>query len=88
MMKLKDSRQVKFHENHFDKKVFDTINCPEYLKKHLNLLKLSLFSKRYKFVFYCRKIKLFRANAKISSVENWSYFFILCLQFLQPYIYI
>ena len=60
----------KVHENHFDKKVFDTINCPEYLKKHLNLLKLSLFSKRYKFVFHCRKIKLFRANAKISSVKN------------------
>ena len=70
MMKLKDSREVKFYENHFDKNVFDTINCPEYLKKHLNLFKLSLFSKRYKFVFYCRKIKLCRANAKISSVKN------------------
>ena len=38
MMKLKDSRQLEFYENHFHKKGYDTINCPEYLKKHLNLL--------------------------------------------------
>ena len=38
MMKLKDSRQLEFYENHFHKKGFDTINCPEYLKKHLNTL--------------------------------------------------
>ena len=29
-MKLKDSRQ--FCENHFRKKGYDSINCPEYLK--------------------------------------------------------
>ena len=38
MMKLKNSRQLEFYENHFHKKGYDTINCPEYLKKHLNLL--------------------------------------------------
>ena len=38
MMKLKDSWQLEFYENHFHKKCYDTINCPEYLKKHLNLL--------------------------------------------------
>ena len=38
MMKLKDSRQLEFYENYFHKKGYDTINCPEYLKKHLNLL--------------------------------------------------
>ena len=31
MMKLKDSRQSEFYQNHFHKKVYDTINCPEYL---------------------------------------------------------
>ena len=38
MMKLKDSRQLEFYENHFHKKGYDTSNCPEYLKKHLNML--------------------------------------------------
>ena len=38
IMKLKDSRQLEFYENYFHKKGYDTINCPEYLKKHLNLL--------------------------------------------------
>ena len=38
MMKLKDSRQLEFYENHFHKKGYDTINCPEYLKKRLNTL--------------------------------------------------
>ena len=38
MMKLKDSRQFEFYENYFYKKGYDTINCPKYLKKHLNLL--------------------------------------------------
>ena len=38
MIKLKDSRQLDFYENRFHKKGFDTINCPEYLKKHLNTL--------------------------------------------------
>ena len=58
MMKLKDSWQLEFYENHFHKKSYDTINFPEYLKKTLKYVKLSLFSKRYKFVFYCRKITL------------------------------
>ena len=31
-MKLKDSRQLQFYENHFHKKGFDTTECPEYLK--------------------------------------------------------
>ena len=34
MIKLKDSRQLEFYENHFHKKGYDTINCPEYLKKN------------------------------------------------------
>ena len=38
MMKLKDRRQLEFYENYFHKKGYDTINCPEYLKKLLNLL--------------------------------------------------
>ena len=38
MMKLKDSQQLEFYENHFHKKGYDTSNCPEYLKKHLNTL--------------------------------------------------
>ena len=33
MMKLKDSRQLEYYENHLHKKGYDTINCPEYLKK-------------------------------------------------------
>ena len=32
MMKLRDSQQLPFYENHFHKKGDDTINCPEYLK--------------------------------------------------------
>ena len=31
MMKVKDSRQLEFYENHFLKKGYDTINFPEYL---------------------------------------------------------
>ena len=38
MMKLKDSWQLQFYENHFPKKGNDTINCPDYLKEHLNTL--------------------------------------------------
>ena len=34
MIKLKDSRQLEFYENHFYKKGSDIINCPEYLKKN------------------------------------------------------
>ena len=32
MMKLKDSQEIDFNENHFHKKCYNTINCPEYLK--------------------------------------------------------
>ena len=38
MKKLKDSRQLVFYKNHFHKKGYDIINCPEYYKKHLNTL--------------------------------------------------
>ena len=38
MLKLKDSRQLELYENYFHKKGYNTINCPEYLKKHMNLL--------------------------------------------------
>ena len=38
MIKLEDSGQLEFYENHFHKKDHDNINCPEYLKKHLNTL--------------------------------------------------
>ena len=38
MMKLKDSWQLELYENHFHKKGYDTFNCPEHLKKHLNTL--------------------------------------------------
>ena len=51
-MQLKDSQQLEFYENHFHKKGYDTLNCPEYLKKykkHLNML--SLFSTCHKFFF-------------------------------------
>ena len=34
IMKLKDSRQLEFYENHFYKKDYDNINGLEYLKKH------------------------------------------------------
>ena len=57
-MKLKDSRQLEFYENHFHKRGYNTIKCPDYLKKTLKYVKLSLFSKRYKFAFCCRKITL------------------------------
>ena len=38
MMKLKDSWQLELYENHFHKKGYDTFNCPEHSKKHLNTL--------------------------------------------------
>ena len=38
MMKLKHSRQLEFYENHFHKRGYNTIKCPDYLKKHLNTL--------------------------------------------------
>ena len=46
-MKLKDSRQLEYYENLLHKK-----------GKRLKYVKLSLFSKRYKFVFFCRIIIL------------------------------
>ena len=36
MMKLKDRQQLECYENHFQKKGYDTINCPEYLKRHVS----------------------------------------------------
>ena len=49
MMKLKDSRQLEFYENHFHKKGYDATNCPEYLKNiQKKYVKLSVFSKSYK----------------------------------------
>ena len=33
MMKLKGSNQLESHENYFHKKGYDTLNCPEHLKK-------------------------------------------------------
>ena len=38
MMKVKDSWRLEFFENYFHKKGYDIINCPECLKKYLNLL--------------------------------------------------
>ena len=55
-MKLKDSREFEFYENYFHKKGYDTINWRVFKEKQLNTL--SLFIKRYKFVFCCRKITL------------------------------
>ena len=52
-MKLKDSRQLEFYENHFHKKGYDTITCPEYFKNTLKkYFRLILFSKHYKFVCF------------------------------------
>ena len=61
MMKLKDSRQLEFYENHFHKKGYDTINCPEYLKKHLNLLS---------WVYLVNATNLFFAVEKLHSEEQ------------------
>ena len=61
MMKLKDSRQLEFYENYFHKKGYDTINCPEYLKKHLNLLSL---------VYLVNGTNLFFAVEKLHSKEQ------------------
>ena len=33
VMRLKSSSQLETHENHFHKKGYDTLNCPEHLKK-------------------------------------------------------
>ena len=61
MMKLKDSQQLEFYENHFHKKGYDTINCPEYLKKHLNLLS---------WVYLVNATNLFFAVEKLHSEEQ------------------
>ena len=61
MMKLKDSRQSEVYENHFHKKGYDTINCPEYLKKHLNLLS---------WVYLVNATNLFFAVEKLHSEEQ------------------
>ena len=55
MIKLEDSRQLEFYENHFHKKDHDNIRV---FKKTLKYVKLSLVSKRYKFAFCYRKITL------------------------------
>ena len=60
-MKLKDSQQLKFYENHFHKKGYDTINCPEYLKKHLNTLS---------WVYLVNATNLFFAVEKLYSEEQ------------------
>ena len=61
MMKLKDSRQLEFCENHFHKKDYDTINCPEYLEKHLNTLSS---------VYLVNATNLFFAVEKLHSEEQ------------------
>ena len=61
MMKLKDSQQLEFYENHFHKKGYDTINCPEYLKKHLNTLS---------WVYLVNATNLFFALEKLHSEEQ------------------
>ena len=61
MMKLKDSQQLEFYENHFHKKGYDTINCPEYLKKHLNTLS---------WVYLVNATNLFFAVEKLHSEEQ------------------
>ena len=61
MMKLKDSQQLEFYENHFHKKGYDTINCPEYLKKHLNTLS---------WVYLVRATNLFFAVEKLHIDEQ------------------
>ena len=33
-MKLKSSNQLEIYENYFHKKGYDTLNCPEHLKKY------------------------------------------------------
>ena len=61
MMKLKDSQQLEFYESHFHKKGYDTINCPEYLKKHLNTLS---------WVYLVNATNLFFALEKLHSEEQ------------------
>ena len=61
MMKLKDSRQLEFYENHFHKKGYDTINCPEYLKKQLNALS---------WVYLVNATNLFFAVEKLHSEKQ------------------
>ena len=61
LMKPKDSRQLKLYENHFQKKGYDTINCPEYLKKHLNTLS---------WVYLVNATNLFFAVEKLHSEEQ------------------
>ena len=62
MIKLKDSPQLDFYKNHFHKKGFDTINCPEYLKKHLNTLS--------SWVYLVNATNLFFAAEKLNSEEE------------------
>ena len=61
MMKLKDSQQLEFYENHFHKKGYDNINCPEYLKKHLSTLR---------WFYLVNATNLFFAPEKLHSEEQ------------------
>ena len=61
MMKLRNSWQSEFYENHFHKKGYDTINCPEYLKKQLNTLS---------WVYLVNATNLFFAVEKLHSEEQ------------------
>ena len=60
-MKLKDSRQLEFWENNFHKKDYDTINCLEYLEKHLKTLSS---------VYLVNATNLFFAVEKLHSEEQ------------------
>ena len=57
----KDSRQLGFYGNHVHNKVSDTINFPEYLKKHLNTLS---------WVYLVNATNLFFAVEKLHSEEQ------------------
>ena len=60
MIKLKDSRQLEFYENHFYKKGSDIINCPEYLKKNTET----------RWVYLLNATNVFFAVEKLHSEEQ------------------
>ena len=57
IMKLKDSRQLEFYENHLHKNGCDTINCPEFLKKHLNMLRWVYLENATNLLFVVEKLQ-------------------------------
>ena len=61
MMKLKDSRQLEFYESHFHENGYDSSNCSEYLKKHLNTLS---------WVYLVNATNLYFAVEKLHSEEQ------------------